>query len=82
MAFYQTCKILGVDVKDAYVKISYISLLKDSLTATMVWKAEPGLPTLKTHSYALKYDINGENPLRQTYVQLKNHPDFEGVIDC
>jgi hypothetical protein len=82
MAFYQSCKLLGIDVVDAYVKISYLNLSKDNMMATLVWKAKPDSPTLKTNSYSLKYDINGENPLRQAYLQLKDNPHFEGVKDC
>jgi hypothetical protein len=82
MAFKKTVELLGIEVKDAYIKAHHVTVYKDNMTVEMVWKAKPETTILKNKNYSLEYNINGNNPIAQAYMHLKNHPDFENAIDC
>jgi hypothetical protein len=32
--------------------------------------------------YESEYDMNGENPIRQAYIFLKQQPEWSAAIDC
>lgn len=82
MALTKNFEFNGIEVQNAYIKIEHAVVSKDSIMATVVWRANATSVPLKDKAYGLEYDINGTNPLAQAYEKLKALPEFEGAKDA
>ena len=82
MALSKDLEFNGIQVQNAYVKVENVTVEKDSMTATVIWRANANSAPLQNKSYSFEYDINGKNPLAQAYDRLKALPEFAGAVDC
>lgn len=71
----------GIDVQGAYVKIEHVNVTKDSVTATVAWRANASSAPLRHKAFSFAYDLAGENPIKQAYNGLKTLPEFAGAAD-
>lgn len=81
MALSKNVEFNGIQVQSAYVKVENVTVEKDSMTATVIWRANANSAPLQNKTYGLEYDINGKNPLAQAYEKLKTLPEFDGATD-
>lgn len=81
MALQKTVEFNGIQVQDAYIKISEFSGSKTRITFKVATSASSGEPAFKKEAYTCTYDIDGENPIRQAYEFLKVQPEFAGATD-
>lgn len=86
MALKKTAKTeFGFDVENAYHRVEGV-VLKDKETISFNLRAykdaTPGIAALADQGFSCSYDINGENPVKQSYEFLKNSPEFAGATDC
>lgn len=81
MALSKNMEFSGIQVQGAYIKVENVTVEKDSMAATVIWRASSNSAPLKNKTYGLVYDINGKNPLAQAYDKLKALPEFAGSSD-
>lgn len=81
MALSKNIEFNGIEVQNAYIKVENVVVEKNSMMATVIWRAKADSQPLKNKSYGLEYDINGKNPLAQSYDRLKSLPEFDGATD-
>jgi hypothetical protein len=73
----------GVPVADAYHRVEGVELLSKSDMAFSVRAyADVLCAAVADARYAIPYDIDGDNPIRQAYLHLKSLPEFAGATDC
>lgn len=72
----------GFDAKDAYHRVESVTVNKDSIQFTVRTYADPGKASMFEKSFSCQYDLAGDNPIKQAYLHLKTHPEFDGAVDC
>jgi len=71
-----------VEFSDAYIKVENVKISKTFADALIyIFKSKDG-QFLKSENVAYDYDINGLNPIAQTYNRLKSLPEFANSVDC
>jgi hypothetical protein len=81
----------GVDLPEAYLRVTQVTVTKDSAVATVGTFASESAAVpasgprncnaLAYTEYPFTYDLTGSNPIEQAYVFVKTQPEFEGAID-
>jgi hypothetical protein len=81
----------GVDLPEAYFRVTQVTVTKDSAVATVGTFASESAATpasgprnsnaLAYTEYPLNYDLAGSNPIEQAYDFVKTLPEFEGAVD-
>lgn len=80
----------GIEIKDAYVRVSSYSGNKHSLTylySVLVNTPETEFvpasqSSVTTLTAIAPVDIEGGNPVKQAYEHLKTLPNMAGAVDC
>jgi hypothetical protein len=73
----------GIEVANAYHRVEGVELLSKSQMAFSVRAyADVLRAAVSDARYAIPYDLDGENPIRQAYLHLKSLPEFAGATDC
>jgi hypothetical protein len=71
-----------VTTEPLYIKVVGISGNKLNLTATVTFTSQATGTVVATKSYQFPLDLNGDNPIKQTYEYLKTLPEFATATDC
>jgi hypothetical protein len=82
MALTKTAEFRGINIANAYYRVSQVQLGKSQMTAIASLHASAEAPELASTMHGCPYDIEGDNPIKQAYEHLKTLPEFEGAIDC
>ncbi|WP_448144623.1 hypothetical protein [Pseudomonas silesiensis] len=84
MALRKSIEFKGIAVVDAYIKIATTSIPfgNDRLEVYVHYMASPEAPPFNTEGFQFAYDIEGENPIKQAYEQMKALEAFAGAEDC
>jgi len=74
----------GIEVENAYSRIENVTLTaKDKITFLVrSYVSNDGVPFFTEKVSGCSYDINGENPIKQAYLNLKTLPEFADAVDC
>jgi hypothetical protein len=74
----------GTDVEfsNAYIRVDNVKIQKDFARAVVHTQKEKNGQVLEQKGYSFEYDLNGLNPIAQTYVYLKSLSDFANAVDC
>ena len=73
----------GIKVQDAYVQV-VSALVHKNQTATACYLTFTDTEKLPFNSMEVTYpyDLEGPNPIKQTYLYLKTLPEFADAVDC
>jgi hypothetical protein len=71
-----------ITTEPLYIKVSSITGNKLNLTATVTFTSQATGTVVATKSYQFPLDLNGDNPIKQTYEYLKTLPEFSDATDC
>jgi hypothetical protein len=73
----------GVSINPAYVRAESFHVTKDYVSFSVAYyvSATEKIP-VETRLQGAPYELNGDNPIKQSYEHLKALPEFEGAIDC
>lgn len=92
MALQKTTNYKGVTIENAYHRVWGISVDKelneDETEKKYFIKLGVGFHSsnenemISSHPHKCDYDINGENPIKQSYLYLKTLPEFADAVDC
>jgi hypothetical protein len=84
MAFKKTTQTgFGFEVVNAYYRVEGVRLIaKDKLQFQLRSSVDGQTPHFSDSQHECSYDLNGVNPIKQAYEQLKTLPEFAGAIDC
>ena len=88
MAIQKTVEFKGIIANDAYIKIAWAKLYKNSITNKLIcWisveeKSQPVGEPFNTFELDFEFDTSWSNPLVQGYLHLKTLPEFTDAIDC
>jgi hypothetical protein len=73
----------GFEAKDAYHRVEAVSILnKTQLRFKLRSYIDPEKEFFGEQDMEVAYDLDGTNPIKQAYVQLKQLSDFAGATDC
>ena len=74
----------GTDAEftNAYVRVDSVKVEKNFAQALVQTHKEKDGQVLEQKGYSFGYDLNGLNPIAQTYVYLKSLSDFANAVDC
>lgn len=73
----------GLECQGAYIKVEQLSLNKDGMSAKVIWKKDETYENeFHKDIFFIPYDINGDNPFKQTYEYLKTLEEFKDAEDC
>jgi hypothetical protein len=62
-----------------YIKVESVSGTKDKVNCTVSYTGEK---VKFQKSYEFQPNLDGENFIKQAYMNLKTLPEFAGAIDC
>ena len=84
MAIEQTVKLnSGIEIKQCYVRVENVTVSeKENLSIVVNFYFNKDKTPVKQESYSAKYDLLGDNPIKQSYLHLKTLPEFAGAKDC
>jgi len=71
-----------ITTEPLYIKVVGVSGNKLNLTATVTFTSQVTGTVITTKSYQFPLDLNGANPIKQTYEYLKTLPEFANATDC
>jgi hypothetical protein len=73
----------GVSVENAYSRIEKVKMTSKASIAFELssYINSESNTAFFNKGYLCKYDLNGENPIKQAYIHLKTL-EFAGAIDC
>lgn len=73
----------GISIEKAYSRVEKIKLTsKTSIAFELAsYVSQESNLAFNSKGYLAKYDLNGENPIRQAYIYLKSLPEFEQSQD-
>lgn len=75
--------IYGFDVVNAYHRVEAISInSKDEIKFHVRSYTTPDKPFFAEQILNAPYIMDGQNPIKQAYIHLKNLPEFSGATDC
>lgn len=74
----------GISVNNAYNRVEKLKLTsKESIAFDLVSYVNQNATTaFDRTSHLAKYDLNGDNPIKQAYIYLKTLPEFSNATDC
>jgi hypothetical protein len=72
----------GINVADAYCRVSNVDLTKSMMDVKLEMRATESSEAFSVSEFICPYDIAGDNPIAQAYVHLKTLPEFTGAVDC
>lgn len=74
----------GTDAEftNAYIRVDSVKVEKNFGQALVQTHKEKNGQVLEQKGYSFEYEINGLNPIAQTYIYLKSAPEFAGAVDC
>lgn len=73
----------GFEAKDAYHRVEAVSILnKTQLRFKLRSYIDPEKEFFGEQDMEVAYDLDGNNPIKQAYVQLKKLSDFAEATDC
>jgi hypothetical protein len=73
----------GFVAADAYHKVDSVTIVnKNQIDFVVKSSAAADKPAFAEVLYSAGYDIEGDNPIKQAYVQLKAQPEFADAVDC
>jgi len=74
----------GTDAEfiNAYVRVDSVKVEKNFAQALVQTHKEKDGQVLEQKGYSFEYNLNGLNPIAQTYVHLKSLSEFSGATDC
>lgn len=83
MALSQSMTYRGITIPQAYIKVIRIIGNKSSVTCTVgVFSDVSSSEQVFDMSFSFDYDIDGDNPIAQSYAHIKTIPEFLTAIDC
>lgn len=68
--------------ENAYIRVDSVKVQKGFGRALVQTQKEKDGQVLEQKGYSFGYDLNGLNPIAQTYNYLKSLPEFDGAVDC
>jgi hypothetical protein len=74
----------GTDAEftNAYVRVDSVKVEKNFAQALVHTHKEKNGQVLQQKGYSFEYNIDGLNPIAQTYIHLKSLSEFSGATDC
>ena len=74
----------GTDAEftNAYVRVDSVKVEKNFAQALVQTHKEKDGQVLEQKGYSFEYNLNGLNPIAQTYLHLKSLSEFSGATDC
>jgi hypothetical protein len=74
----------GVDVvvSNCYIKVDSVNVTNLNATAVINFINVEKSCVIEELLCQFAYDINGENPIKQSYLYLKTLPEFASATDC
>ncbi len=81
MALSKDTTFKGLSVSGGYFKVTQVRATKDSLEYDVSCMANAQSTGLFSETHFCAYDINGENPIKQAYENLKTLPEFSDAED-
>jgi hypothetical protein len=73
----------GLVAEDAYHKVDTVTIVnKNQIDFVLKSFAAVDKSAFAEVLYSASYNIEGENPIKQAYIQLKKQADFANAIDC
>jgi hypothetical protein len=73
----------GFEAVNSYIVCEAIRLYgKDRIAFQVRTHKEKGLPHFSDVSFESAYNIDGANPIKQSYEFLKTLPEFADAVDC
>jgi hypothetical protein len=89
MALKKSINFKGIEIKDAYIRISRFDGDKNTLSFGVSFHSDPNAQAFDNKTYLLNdaeagvvYVLDGDNPIKQAYQFLKTLPEFAGAVDC
>ena len=82
MALKQNVTHKGLLATDAYMKVTQFTGDKSKIDFQVTVFDESQTHELEMRYFSLAYDLDGDNPIKQSYEHLKTLPEFLGAIDC
>jgi len=84
MALKKSVVFKGIHVPDAYIKIVSTTVLPGNtqIDCAIGFFAYEGAPAFTSTSAQCAYDIDGHNPVKQGYMQIKLLDEFVNSQDC
>ena len=75
--------IYGITVNDAYIRVSDVRIVnKSAIAFNVLAYADATMPAIHEMQIQCGYDLNGPNPIAQSYIHLKKLPEFADAVDC
>lgn len=73
----------GLSIENAYSRIEKIKLTsKTSIAFELAsYVSQESNSAFNSKGYLAKYDLSGENPIRQAYLYLKTLPEYANADD-
>lgn len=89
MAINKSINFKGIEIKDAYIRISRFEGDKNKLSFGVSFHSDANAQAFDNKTYLLNDDeagvvfvLDGDNPIKQAYQFLKTLPEFAGAVDC
>ena len=73
---------IEVEILNAYIKVSKVECTKQQVNCIIEIKKDTSSTVLVYQNNIFDYNINGENPIKQSYLHLKSLPEFADAVDC
>ena len=86
MALQKTVIFRGIQVPNAYIKVMWTKVWKDSFGEMQMWfsiqkKSSVECDAFDTQDFQIPYNLNGANVLTQAYEYLKSQQEYLGSTD-
>lgn len=74
----------GTDAEftNAYIRVDSVKVEKNFAQALVQTHKEKDGQVLEQKGYSFEYNLNGLNPIAQTYNHLKSLSEFDNTVDC
>lgn len=84
MALKLSMDFRGIPVSGAYIKVINPTIHEGntSMSFTVNYSVDSGAVTFNSVYLQTGYSLEGENPIKQAYLQLKGMEEFAGAEDC
>lgn len=67
---------------NAYVRVDSVKIEKNFAQALVQTHKEKDGQVLEQKGYSFEYNLNGFNPIAQTYIYLKSLSEFSDATNC
>ena len=68
--------------ENAYIRVDSVKVQKGFGRSLVQTHKEKDGQVLEQKGYSFEYNLNGLNPIAQTYIHLKSLSEFSGAVDC